>query len=260
MRKQGLSLFLMLLAGCAPLAPAPDSALVFGVLGDAPYSELEAERLDGVIADMNAEKLAFVVHVGDIGAGAQACGDAWLEKRKAQFARIRHPFVLLPGDNEWSNCRNPLQRLARWREHFCYSETVFNLVRQQDEYCEHLRWEAGGWVFVTLNVPGHDNNIRHPEHAPRMNAVLAWLDEAAALAEKRNGLVVLMQANPFFTFPRDGFASLRARLEALAAKRPGKVVLVHGDTHISRDDEPLPGMRRVEVWGSPFVAWTRLAL
>jgi hypothetical protein len=259
-KKQGLSLFFALLAGCAPLAPAPEGALVFGALGDAPYSETEAERLDGVIAQMNAEKLAFVVHVGDIGSSSKACDDDWLSKRKEQFIRIRHPFVLLPGDNEWSNCRDPLGRLRQWRLHFCYGETIFNLVRQPGEYCEHLRWEAGGWIFVALNVPGHDNNVRHGEHAPRMQAVLSWLDEAATLAEKRNGLVVLMQANPFLTLPRDGFQTLRAKLETLAARRPGKVILVHGDTHIARDDQPLPGMRRVEVWGSPFVAWTRLAL
>ena len=252
---------LLLLAGCAQLAPIPeDAALVFGVLGDAPYSQAEAARLDGVIAEMNAEKLAFVVHVGDIGSSAQACNDAWLLQRKLQFAKIRHPFVLLPGDNEWSNCRDPLGRLARWRAHFCHGETVFNLVRQQGEYCEHVRWEAAGWVFVTLNLPGHDNNIRHPEHAPRMRAAMAWLDEAAALAGKRSGLVILMQANPFFAFPRDGFASFRQKLEALAAARPGRLLLIHGDTHLARDDEPLPGLRRVEVWGSPFVAWTRLAL
>jgi len=35
---------------------------------------------------------------------------------------------------------------------------------------------------------------------------------------------------------------------------------VHGDTHIAKDDEPLPGLRRIETWGSPFVGWTRLVL
>jgi hypothetical protein len=258
--KRGLSLIFVFATGCAQLAPIPEGAsVVFGVLGDAPYSEGEIERLDRVIGEMNADKLAFVVHVGDIGSSARACSDEWLLARKEQFLRIRHPFVLLPGDNEWSNCRDPLARLARWREHFCYGETVFNLVRQQNEYCEHVRWEAGGWVFVVLNVPGHDNHLRHPEHAPRMQAVMSWLNEAAALAEKRKGLVVLMQANPFFTFPRDGFSSLRGKLESLAKARPGKVVLIHGDTHLARDDEPLPGLRRIEVWGSPVVAWTRLA-
>jgi hypothetical protein len=199
------------------------------VLGDAPYSESEVERLDAVIDRMNAEKLAFVVHVGDIGAStqAQACGD--------------------------------LERLAAWRSLFC-SPRFVKVERQGGAYCEHLRWEAGGWVFVALNVPGHDNNLRHPEAAPRMKAVFAWLDEAAALAANARGLVVLMQANPFLTVPRDGFAPLRQRLEDLGSRYPRRIILIHGDTHLSRDDEPLPGVRRIEVWGSPFVDWTRVGL
>jgi hypothetical protein len=242
---------LLLLAGCAPLGALPPGEFAFGVFGDAPYSQAEVERVDGVIDEMNAQPLAFVVHVGDIGSSAQACTDDWLLERKAQFGRIRHPFVLLPGDNEWSDCRNPLERLSRWRQIFCETPR---------EFCEHRRWQSGGWVFVTLNVPGHDNNVRRAEHAPRMQAVLAALDDAAATAAGASGLVVVMHANPFLTVPRDGFASLRDRLAALAARRPGSVILIHGDTHLSRDDEPLPGLRRIEVWGSPIVSWTRVAL
>lgn len=214
---------------------------------------------------MNAQELAFVVHVGDIGAStlAQACGDDWLLKRKSQFERIRHRFILLPGDNEWTDCArhglDPLERLRKWRSLFCLKNDS-RLESQAGPYCEHVRWEAGGYVFVALNVPGSNNNVRHAEHAPRMAAVLALLDEAAALAEERAGLVVLIQANPFVTRPRDGYAALRERLRSLAARLPGKVVLVHGDTHFYRDDEPLPGLRRVEVWGSPFVGWLRGAI
>ena len=218
------------------------------MLGDTPYNDDEVERLDALIDEINAQPLEFVVHVGDVGSSALACGDDWLLKRKAQFARIRHRFVLLPGDNEWRDCKQPLERLRRWREIFCDTPR---------EFCEHQRWEADGWVFVTLNVPGHDNNVRHAEHAPRMQAVLAYLAEAAALAEGKQGLVVLMQANPFFTLPRDGFASLRDSLTELGKRFPGRVVLMHGDTHLHRDDQPLPGVRRIEVWGSPIVAWHR---
>jgi hypothetical protein len=249
------------LAGCGTQPPIPPGAgVVFGVFGDVPYSQGEVEQLDGMIGRINAEPLEFVVHVGDIGSSALACSDQWLRDRKAQFGRIRHPFLLIPGDNEWSNCRDPIARLHAWRTLFCRSESIKGLQRQGGEYCEHVRWEAGGRVFVALNVPGHDNNMRHPEYAPRMKAVLAWLDEAATLARGRKGLVVLMQANPFLTLPRDGFVELRGRLEALGAAAPGRVLLIHGDTHVYKDDEPLPGVRRVEVWGSPFVDWTRLAL
>jgi hypothetical protein len=237
------------LAGCAQLPTSSEPA--FGVLGDAPYTEAEVERLDAVIDEINAHPLAFVVHVGDIGSSALACTDAWLLQRKAQFARIRHPFILIPGDNEWSDCRDPLRRLQRWRQIFC---------EEPGEFCEHRRWETEGWVFVALNVPGHNNNVRHVEHGPRMEVVLSFLDQAAKLAEGKQGLVVLMQANPFFTVPRDGFASLRGRLEELGRRMPGRILVIHGDTHLYRDDAPLPGLRRIEVWGSPIVTWLRLPL
>lgn len=238
----------------------------FALLGDAPYSVEQAERLDAVIDEMNGERLAFVVHVGDIAASTD-CSDAWLSARQRQFARIRAPFVLLPGDNEWVDCHrsgfDSLERLAKWRSLFCFPKGM-QLSRQSGEYCEHVRWEAENVVFVTLNVPGSNNNLGRTarmdsEHSARMKSVLAWLNEAAQHASDRNRtLVILIHANPFERWGRpDGFAALRARLEALAAERPGRVVLVHGDTHIHRIDEPRPGLRRVEVYGAPFVGWVR---
>ena len=196
-----------------------------------------------------------MVHLGDIGSSRQACGDAWLQARKQQFARIRHPFVLLPGDNEWADCKDSIVRLEQWRKLFCIEKRILNFKKQGGPFCEHIRWEAAGFVFVALNVPGNNNNVRHPEHAPRMAAVHQWLDEAAKLAESRDGLVVLMQANPFLSLPRDGYVDLRKKLTALGETMPGKIILLHGDTHTWRDDEPLPGVRRIEVWGSPFVSW-----
>ena len=229
------------------------------MLGDTPYSTEQAEKLDRLIDDLNRDRLAFVVHLGDIGTSAQACRDGWVLERKRQFGRIRHPFVLLPGDNEWSDCHtlgeDPLARLAKWRSLFCNPPVGFPLERQEGEYCEHMRWRMGDTLYVTLNIPGNNNNARMPaEFEARMKAVLAWIDEAEKLDPPR--LVLLAQANPFV--PRTGFTSFLSRLERLGRRMPGRAFLLHGDTHIYRDDEPLPGLRRIEVWGSPIVAWTRL--
>lgn len=262
-----LLLLLFVLAACAPVPP-PQAAFSFALMGDTPYSQAQANLLDGLIDGMNAEPLMFVVHVGDITSGRGPCDDGWLEARKRQFARIRHTFVLLPGDNEWTDCYrvgfDPLERLAKWRSLFCVPMPALGLERQSGASCENVRWTAGGFVFAGLNVPGSNNNLGRTadmdaEHAERMRAVFAWLDEAERQARDSNGLVLMMQANPFQR-PRgrnDGYAALRRRLQRLAQAFPGKVLLVHGDTHTFRDDQPLPGLRRVEVFGSPHVRWLR---
>ena len=247
-------LALLALAGCAH---APHNGFAFGVMGDTPYTEGEVRRLDALIEDINREPFAFVVHLGDIGSSVTACDDAWLRARKKQLARIRHPLVVIPGDNEWTDCRDPAARMAAWRRLFC--DVPLEAERQGGEFCEHTRWTAAGFLFVALNVAGSNNNMKNAaEHFRRMTAVLAWLDDSAAAAKERHlGLVVLMQANPFILLPRDGFAALRERLERLGRERPGRVLLVHGDSHTYHDDEPIPGVRRLETWGSPIVSYIR---
>ena len=234
-------------------------------MGDVPYSYPQVNLLDTMIEHINAEKLAFVVHVGDITSGTGPCGDEWLDARRMQFARIRHPFVLLPGDNEWTDCHrsgfDPLERLAKWRMLFCHPVDGIPLARQKGKYCENVRWMHDNVVFVGLNIPGSNNNLGNDplEHGERMQAVFAWLNEAEALARTRDGLVVLMHANPIVSrrFGADGYTEVRDRLRRLGEAMPGKVLLVHGDTHQYRDDEPLPGLQRIEVYGSPHVRWAK---
>lgn len=215
---------------------------------------------------MNARELAFVVHVGDIGTSGstQGCSNTWLEARKRQFARLRHPFILLPGDNEWSDCtrhgQDPQSRLATWRNLFCVDLMRLRLERQVG-HCENVRWQAGGMAFIGLNVPGGG---RPDLGDARMAATLEWLDQSLALAEQRGAarIFILMHADPRFerVGTGDTYAQLRGVLATHAAWFAGRLVLVHGDTHAYRDDEPLPGMRRLEVWGSPFVSWLRVSM
>jgi len=237
-------------------------------MGDTPYSENEAQRLDSLINDLNREPLAFVAHVGDITSGRGPCSDEWLEARKAQFARLRAPLILLPGDNEWTDCHrvgfDPVERLQKWRSLFCSLGKELKVARQSGEYFEHARWRLGDTLFVAVNVPGSNNNLgRTPqmdaEHEKRMSAVFEWLDESITAAESTGAsrVVILMHADPFFQNRRDGFARLRAVLAQDAKWMQGKLVLVHGDSHIHKDDAPMEGLRRIEVFGSPFVAWLR---
>jgi hypothetical protein len=238
-------------------------------MGDVPYAQSGVGPLDAMIDEMNAQPLAFVVHVGDITSGTGPCGDEWLEARRSQFGRFRVPFVLLPGDNEWTDCRrtgfDPIERLEKWRSLFCVSVGIPAFERQKGKYCENVRWLYDNAVFVGLNIPGGNNNLGDDplEHGERMQAVFAWLDQAEALVRdksgRHNGLVVLMHGNPFRKrlLGADGYAAVRDRLRRLGREMPGRVLLVHGDTHYFRDDEPLAGLRRVEVFGWPQIRWVK---
>jgi len=293
-----LILLAVLLAGCAAPLPYPgERDLAFALMGDMPYNAAEVRALDALIDELNGQNLAFVLHVGDITSGRGPCSDAWFEARKAQFQRIRHPFVLIPGDNDWVDCHrsgfDPLERLGRFRQLFHSDEDslgarTLRLERQSSdprfaEYREHVRWIAAGVVFVGLNVQGSNNNLgRTPqmdeEHRARMRAVRAWLDESIDLAARRGlaGAVIFVQADPDFegSLRRrpgvpDGHAEFRDALREAALRFGKPVLFVHGDGHFYRQDQPLadPSTRkpignffRVEVPGSPQVRWLKAGI
>lgn len=284
------------LAGCAtPLPDVADADLAFALMGDTPYNDAEVRALDALIDDVNAQDLAFVVHVGDITSGRGPCTDAWFEARRRQYQRLRHPLILLPGDNDWVDCHrsgfDPMERLDRMRQLFhsgdeSIGQRTLRLERQSSnprfaEYREHVRWIAGDVVFIGLNVQGSNNNLgRTPamdeEHRRRMVAVLAWLDESLALAAKQRfvGAVIMVQANPDFEgrYRRrpgvdDGFEAFREALRAHALRFGKPILFVHGDTHLYQQDRPLDdpakpsgNLFRVVVPGSPQVRWLKAGI
>lgn len=69
---------------------------------------------------IDAARPAFVVHDGDVESGSSLCDDETFVLRKECFDAFAHPFVFVPGDNEWTDCHrannggyDPLERLAR---------------------------------------------------------------------------------------------------------------------------------------------------
>ena len=123
MTRAVLLLAFVLLGSCATRPPETFS---FALIGDLQYTPFEERVFPQLIDALNAENLAFVVHVGDFKSGSNSpCTDALFASRKADFERSRHPFVFLPGDNDWVDCRrdsngrmDPLERLDALRKLF----------------------------------------------------------------------------------------------------------------------------------------------
>jgi len=288
MSRLGAVLVALLLAGCAAKPPGPD-AFVFGVLGDTPYTEREDAEFLSMIRRMNQESLAFSIHVGDF-KGSGACSDELFRKRLAEFNSFAAPLIYTPGDNEWTDCRrrhmgsgDPLDALARLRKTFFTEarslgeakiDTAMQLACEAPPpsgcgcaFPENRQWVHGRVVFVTLNVPGSDNDVGHDaasdaEARCRDAANAQWLDRAAALAAGAGmrALVIAIQANVWDS-KKPVYDALRRQVESLYGRLGKPILFIHGDTHLYRVDYPFAvPIRRLETYGSPFVGWVRVTV
>lgn len=284
---------ILALLGAQVTAPGARAApLTFAVLGDTPYDDgypgAETQSYLDMLAEISRSDARFVVHVGDFKHGATPCRDALFEQRHAEFSMSAIPFILVFGDNEWTDCwrggSDPLGRLDKLRELFAAGDaslgrTRIALTRQSSNaayasYRENVRWSENNILFVGLNVPGSNNNLtRMPEeHRTRSAANLAWLQEAFATARAHaSGVVVIfMQADPFpQRATANGYTALLEALRGHVESFPGLVILVHGDSHNCRIDYPLwdPAQRRyfanfqrIETFGSPRVNWLHVTV
>ena len=221
------------IALAATAVHAQDRAFQFGLVGDTGYSKIEEQQFERVIAALNRSDLAFVIHVGDFQSdprpydsnpdrASMPCVEEHYQKVLASFQRIRHPFILTPGDNDWTDCHRlkaqkaePLELLAKVRTMFfppgrSLGQRTIEVESQaadptHSRFRENLRWSMGGVTFATLHIVGSNDNFgRTPEmdleHRERKAANIAWMKSAFATAKAASsrGLVLMTQANPAF--------------------------------------------------------------
>lgn len=264
-----------LAAGCAAdpppdPRPVPPGSFAFAALGDAPYVRADEVRFERLVEQLNRVELAWVLHVGDI--LWFPCSEEKYRQRLATFESIRHPFLLTPGDNDWSDCwepiaggHRPLDRLAELRRIFFPSpatagEAALGVERQSldprfGEFPENGSWLYGGVVFATVHLVGSRNaGMPFPgrseaddrEVERRTAAALAWTRAAfaAAAAEDAAAVVLAIHAEPGFHQPagsphRAAFEPWLALLAEESERWGRPVLLVHGDDHRFLVDRPL---------------------
>jgi hypothetical protein len=126
------------------------------------------------------------------------------------------------------------------------------------EYVENVTFRQSSIRFVTVNLPGgsnNDNDIwygtpsmsqeQSTEIATRTAADLHWLDAAfdKAVAEKSKAVVIMLQADMWDTTDsathQTQFEPMIAEIATRTAAFGKPVLLINGDSHIYRSDNPL---------------------
>jgi hypothetical protein len=293
-------------------AHAPDQ-FTLAVFGDWPYGQVLFDNARLLIDSINSDPdVSLVLHVGDIHSGSQPCTGAGLVPLPAGsipayndqifslFEQFRDPFVYTPGDNEWTDCHKkkelssgaPLNELASIRNLFFRypgftlggrKKAVSTQAKDFDrkhpldaQFVENVMWEQRHVVFVTLNMPGSNNDgltwtapftnepARAAEAAQRTLADIRWLDAAFDRAEEEHAkaLVIGLQADMWdpaaLIAGGDGLDNYTVFVHELAQRslRFGRpVLLINGDSHVFGVDQPLadPNSATGAIHGTPAV-------
>jgi hypothetical protein len=309
--------------------------LTIAVFGDWPYNQNLLNNAPLLINSVNADPdVSLVIHVGDIHSGSMPCTSAgilppipasspgWNQSVYFQFQQFKFPVVYTPGDNEWTDCHkskefksgDPLKELASVRSLFfarpgqtlgLNQRDVWSQAQYYDRaypadarYVENVIWEDSKVVFVTLNMPGSNNDglpwtdfenfsARTQEVAERTAADIRWLKAAFARAERiqAKAVVIALQADmwdPAALAPGgDGLSAYTpfvGELANLAIHFYKPMLLLNVDTHLFFADRPLadsssstglihhtlavPNLRRITVQGSTNAPaeWLRLTI
>jgi hypothetical protein len=280
-------------AAAAPTATgSEDIPFAFALIGDLPYSDLDEPRLATMLTQIDAEQLALVLHVGDIKASREPCSNDLYQRRLKLLDASVHPLVLLPGDNEWTDCHrrsaggfDPRERLEMLRKLFwsrpeplgrnARSAVSSMAFERQAQMPENVRWKIGAVRFVAIHVVGSNNGLdEYPgsrdEFESRQKANQTWLFETLAMAEREqaSALVIAAHGDPDFgLFPEKGHRLFLTWLQEIATRFRGQVLFLHGDSHRFKADQPLDDSKgrplanfmRVESFGYPMSSnWVRI--
>jgi len=275
------------LAPAAAAAPPPPTT--FALLGDTPYSSTQRAQFPALVSAIDRDAaVSMVLHAGDTKNSSTPCSDSQFRGLASLFNTFDDPFVLTPGDNDWTDCHRlstgryvPTERLAAIRRIF-YPVPGRTLggapasVAAQSTYVENVRFVRSGVVIATAHVVGSSNDLepwsglvggdrrteRLAEFNARRSANLAWINAAFdnAAATGAYGVVLMLQAEPTAT---TAFGAERNLIVNRARQFGKPVLLIHGDEHRYEVEARYAGvanLTRLETYGDTASWWLRVTI
>ena len=275
--------------------PASAAPFTFVALGDMPYfTPADYDRFEGLIEQINQEQPVFSIHVGDIKGGSTPCTHEAFEEVRERFDLFDQPLFYTPGDNDWTDCHrtgfNAQERLAKIREMFFAEPRSLGRRtmpyerqaddgeqgREHDQMVENATWTHEGVRFATVHVVGSNNGKQEEypgavaEFKLRDRANKDWIAAIGKRARKEAAaaLVFAFHADPWVKGGGNGFKRTLKALVKAAETFGGPVLLVHGDIHSYRVDQPLQdkngktlaNVTRLRVMGSPDLRAVRVTV
>lgn len=228
--------------------------VVFTVIGDVPYNSEQRDGLIDLIQAHNTKAISqFVVHVGDIKAGADPCEEAVYEDVSNILKEFSAPTFMLLGDNEYNDCTDPVAALALWNQYFLnfHENWTFDQdIAYQEDRTENFAWVQDKIMFVGLNLVGssvHDQDEWDTRLTDNGNFLR---DFVTTHRDSSKALVIFGHANMFELGP-DKFKTFTDVMRIVAEGFEKPVLYMQGDGHFWFLNRPYEEMNilRVQIEG-----------
>ncbi len=242
--------------------------VTFAAMGDVPYGltkeaiEAEEEILKAQLIDLNKdETIGFTVHVGDIKKGAIPCKEGVYETVSEILETSKVPVFIIPGDNEWNDCKDPKEAWEFWETHFMRFDEKWDHefdVKRQKGRKENFAFLENGVLFLGLNLVGGKIH-KKKEWESMIEDDLDWLTKQfSEHSSSVSSAVVFIHANPGkldgdeFDHKKEEYKPIIKFLDKETAKHfPKPILMIHGDGHKWIHDFPFPNagsrITRVQV-------------
>lgn len=203
----------------------------FSAIGDTPYSEAEQSSLPFIFQDVRQKGMSFMIHIGDIWSGGTVCEEALYLDRKNLFRQSLIPLVVVPGDNEYTDCANidAAQALNFFRQNLVGDDNIsvgdLEIIHQANRV-ENVSWKYQNVRFIGINLPG-DNNIQDVKESLSNDGYL-FIKKTLSTDSDLQGIVLFSQATPVLY--RKFYDKIEKLLSSLSLQKI-PVLIIHGDTH-----------------------------
>jgi hypothetical protein len=237
----------VVLACCESAVVAEDSvAVTFYAMGDTPYTPEDDVLLPKQIAALPSDA-EFVVHLGDIKDGTTPCDEAVYMKVSGMLRKSAHRVFIVPGDNEWNDCVDPVPSWEFWKKYFMrfdrHWKNDITVVRHAVRN-ENFGFLHGGVLFIGINIVG--GRVQDAaEWDKRHQQNVAWVDDLVKnYGPNSRSLVLLGHATP-----TTKHAKFFGPFGEIATRYEKPVLYIHGDGHRWIKDRPFEqkNILRVQV-------------
>lgn len=226
-----------------------NQTITFSAIGDVPYSEEVAQQLERNIQEHNkTSESSFVVHLGDIKPGSKPCDEAVYKRVSGMLKEFSKPVYIIPGDNEYNDCDDPLEAFGFWKKHFLHFHERWNPkwpTSYQTDQTENFMWVQNDVLFVGLNIVG--GRVHDPdEWNQRLASNAEWLGQ---LVDENSPKAVVIFGHANMNNHPEKFEIFVDEFLSLANRYKKPILYLQGDGHVWIDDRPWrqQNIRRIQV-------------